>query len=83
MFDENTSPAMGNIQSFRSNPDRSVLVARKLANLGVTVHDVGEFSISATCKIDQFEILFSTKLTEQPWMGGGRQTRGLSISRSL
>lgn len=65
MFAEDSVPAVGNLDQFRANKDRSILAARKLANNGVTINDVGDFSISAACPAGKFETLFGTTLTEQ------------------
>ncbi len=65
MFAPDAVPAIGNLDQYRANRERSILAARRLANNGVTINDVGDFSISAACPAGKFEQLFSTKLTEQ------------------
>ncbi len=63
-------PAVGNLDRYRADKESSILAARKLANNGVTINDIGEFSISASCPAGKFEALFGTKLTEQKLEGG-------------
>ena len=65
IFAPEAVPAIGNLDAYRANRERSILAARKLANNGVTISDIGDFSISASCPAGRFEALFGTKLSEQ------------------
>ncbi len=44
-----------NLGSYRPTTDKNVEVARKLQKNNITVHHVGEFSISASCSRGKFE----------------------------
>ena len=63
MFDETAFPSLGNLDQFRPAKERSIEVARKLQKHGITVHHIGDFSISASCSAKEFERFFSTKIS--------------------
>lgn len=52
-----------NLGSYRPTTDKNVEVARKLQKNNITVHHVGEFSISASCSRGKFESFFGTKIS--------------------
>jgi hypothetical protein len=56
-----------NLDRFRPSADRCREVAHKLEleKTGIAIHHIGEFSISASCSRDKFELFFSTKLDER------------------
>ncbi len=64
VFAENAFPTVVNLDDYRPPKDKVVEVARKLQRNGITVHHVGEFSISATCPGKKFESFFSTRISE-------------------
>lgn len=65
MFDPNAFPDVSNLDAFRADRGRSVEVARKLLNHGITVTHIGKFSISASCSAGKFEEFFSTRISER------------------
>ncbi len=62
MFGDDAFPTLSNLDEYRPPIGNNVELARKLQRQGVTVHHIGEFSVSAACPADQFEQLFSTKI---------------------
>lgn len=64
VFDEDAFPGLANLDAYRADKSRAVEVAKKLAGHGFMVSDVGEFSISASCKEGQFEAFFGTSISE-------------------
>lgn len=64
IYAEDAYIAVANIDEFRPPKDISIELARKLQKNGITVHHVGEFSISATCPEEKFESFFKTKIRE-------------------
>ncbi|MHC4640346.1 MAG: S8 family serine peptidase [Planctomycetota bacterium] len=65
IFDEDVQPTLANIDDYRPPRDRSIEVARKLQKNHITVHHVGEFSISASCSEKKFETFFKTTIKEK------------------
>jgi subtilase family serine protease len=65
VFDDDAFPTVENMRRFRPPHDKSVETARKLTRRGVTVHHIGDFSISASCTTSRFEKLFGTEVTAQ------------------
>lgn len=63
-FDKSSFPTVDTVSDYAADGAKSAEVARKLAGLGVDVHHIGNFSISASCEAARFEKLFSTKLSE-------------------
>lgn len=63
VFAEDAFLTVRNLDDYRPSPDKNVEVARKLQNNKITVHHVGEFSISASCSRRKFESFFSTKIS--------------------
>ena len=59
-FEDDAFLTVSNLDNYRLSKDKNVEVARKLMKNDVTVHHVGEFSISASCSRDKFESFFST-----------------------
>ncbi len=55
-------PAVSNLQEYKPPMDKNVEVGRKLERIGITVHHIGEYSISASCTAKQFEKIFHTKI---------------------
>ena len=51
-----------NIDDYRPSRDKAVEVSHKLQNSGITVHHIGEFSISASCTKAKFDSFFGTKI---------------------
>lgn len=64
VFDEATLPTLHSLPHFKPPIDKSLEVARKLQQDGINVHDVGEYSISASCPSEKFESLFGTKISK-------------------
>ncbi len=60
VFAKDAFPTVENMQRFRPPHDKCVETARKLARRGVTVHHIGNYSISASCTTARFEKLFAT-----------------------
>ncbi|MCP4688607.1 MAG: S8 family serine peptidase [Desulfobacterales bacterium] len=60
VFDKNSFPSAANIDLFKPPADKAIEVAQKLQQNQIQVHDIGAFSISASCKIGVFESFFST-----------------------
>lgn len=65
VYDPEAYPSLKNLDDFRSHKGRCIEVARKLAKNNFTVHNVGDFSISASCPAGQFEEFFRTKIADQ------------------
>ena len=53
-----------NLDSYRPSTDKNVEVARKLQKNKITVHHIGDFSISASCSHGKFESFFCTKISK-------------------
>ena len=64
MFGTDAFPSLPNLDSYRAHQGRSVEVARKLANNGFIIADIGQFSISVSCAADKFENFFQTKIED-------------------
>ena len=62
VFDTDAFPSLANLEAFRADRGRSVEVAKKLANNGFVIADIGEFSISVSCATGKFESFFGTKI---------------------
>lgn len=63
VFDKSAFPTIANLGEYRPPKDKNVEVARKLQQRGITVHHIGDFSISASCSAKKFETFFKTKLS--------------------
>ncbi|UCE36201.1 MAG: S8 family serine peptidase [Thermoplasmata archaeon] len=63
MFEKEAFPSLGNLDMYRTPTDRNIEVAWKLQKHNITVHHVGDFSISASCTAKQFEKLFKTRIS--------------------
>ncbi|MGH0037254.1 MAG: S8 family serine peptidase [Myxococcota bacterium] len=66
VFEPDSFPTVDNLEAYRPDRGRAVEAARKLQNLGITVHDIGAFSISASCSEARFEEFFSTNIRSLP-----------------
>lgn len=64
MFEENIYPSVANIDEYRPPKSLAIEVARKLQKNGITVHHIGDFSISASCPEKKFESFFTTSVRE-------------------
>jgi hypothetical protein len=64
MFDEDAFPSLANLDLYRPPMDKNIEVARKLQKHKIMVHNIGEFSISASCSGKQFERFFKTEISE-------------------
>jgi hypothetical protein len=64
MFDRDAIPNLANLGDYRSPMDKNIEVARKLQKQNIMVHNVGEFSISASCSKKKYEKFFSTRISE-------------------
>lgn len=64
VFDETSFPTVETVTDYAADAAKSAEVARKLSGLGIDVHHIGEFSISASCPEGLFEKTFSTKLSK-------------------
>lgn len=64
IFDEDAYPTAANIDDYRPPKNRSIELARKLQKNGITVHHIGEFSISASCPEKKFESFFKTRIRD-------------------
>ncbi|MDH3889447.1 MAG: S8 family serine peptidase [candidate division Zixibacteria bacterium] len=64
VFDPDAFPTIANLDEFRSPKGRSIKAARKLQKNDITVHHIGEFSISASCPEAKFESFFGTKISQ-------------------
>lgn len=65
VFAEEAFPTTSNLEEYRPSKSKNIEVARKLQRNGITVHHIGEFSISANCSPKKFESFFKTKISEQ------------------
>lgn len=63
VFDEDAFLTVKNLDNYRPSDDKNVEVARKLQKNKITVHHIGEFSISASCARSKFESFFGTKIS--------------------
>lgn len=63
VFDEDAFLTVKNLDNYRPSNDKNVEVARKLQKNKITVHHIGEFSISASCSRRKFESFFGTKIS--------------------
>ncbi len=63
MFAEDAFPALTNLDQYRAPREKSIETARKLERNGISVHHIGDFSISATCTSRKFEKFFGTVIT--------------------
>ncbi|MHC4519462.1 MAG: S8 family serine peptidase, partial [Planctomycetota bacterium] len=63
-FEEDAFPTVASLDEFRPPQGRNIEAARKLQKNGITVHHIGEFSISASCPEKKFESFFGTKIRE-------------------
>jgi subtilisin family serine protease len=63
VFDKDAFPTVENVHRFKPPFDKSVETARKLNKRGVTVHHIGNYSISASCTTGRFEKLFATEVS--------------------
>ncbi len=64
VFAEDTFVGLENLSDFRPSPGTSIEAARKLRGNGITVHEIGAFSISASCPTEKFEEFFGTHVSE-------------------
>ncbi len=64
VFDETSYPTVETVTDYAVDAAKSAEVARKLSGLGIDVHHIGEYSISASCPEGLFEKTFSTKLSK-------------------
>jgi serine protease AprX len=65
VFAEDALLTVANLSSYRPSIDRSLETARKLQKQGITIQQVGEFSISASCSAKKFEEFFGTKIKKR------------------
>ncbi len=65
IFAEDAFVTVTNLDDYRLSKDKNVEVARKLQENGVTVEQIGDFSISASCPVEKFESFFSTKISKK------------------
>lgn len=63
-FEKDAFPTVASLDEFRPPQGRNIEAARKLQKNGITVHHIGEFSISASCPEKKFESFFGTKIRE-------------------
>ena len=64
IYDPDAFASVANLDEFRSHKGRSIETARKLQKRGITVHHIGDFSISASCSDAKFESFFGTKISQ-------------------
>jgi subtilisin family serine protease len=62
IFDEHRLPTLDTIDQYRISESRAIDVARRLQRQGVTVTNIGQFTISGRTSDEHFEELFSTRL---------------------
>jgi subtilase family serine protease len=62
VFDKDAFLTVKNLDNYRPSTDKNVEVARKLQKNKITVHHIGEFSISASCSSTKFESFFGTRI---------------------
>jgi hypothetical protein len=65
IVDTTAVPTVSNLDEFRQPADKMVETARRLQSKGITVHHIGNFSISAACTRKEFEKFFATKLVDK------------------
>jgi len=65
VFAEDALPTVASLSELRPSAPKSSEVARKLQKHGITVHNIGTFSISASCSAAHFEKFFSTKIVRR------------------
>lgn len=62
MFEEDAIITAINLDEYLPSKSKSIEAARKLQGNDITVHHIGEFSISASCEFGKFESFFKTKI---------------------
>ncbi len=65
VFAEDALPTAGSLGEYTPSAAKNAEVARKLQKHGITVHNIGTFSISASCSAARFEEFFSTKIVRR------------------
>ncbi|MCW5637146.1 MAG: S8 family serine peptidase [Rubrivivax sp.] len=65
VFEAGVLPTLANLDRYRTAADRMIETARRLQALGVLVHQVSDFSVSAECGKGRFEKLFACTLAEK------------------
>ncbi len=66
VFESELLPTTANLDRYRVPLDKMVETSRLLQRQHIVVHNVSEFSISASCSAKQFEALFRTRLVKKP-----------------
>lgn len=72
VFESELLPTAANIDRYRVPMDKMIETSRLLQRQSVVIHQVSEFSISASCSREQFETLFRTRLVKKPMPSKGR-----------
>jgi subtilisin family serine protease len=73
IFADDALPTVASLGEFKPPAAKSLEVARKLQKHGIRVHNIGPFSISASCDASLFEEFFSTKIVKRELLS----TRGI------
>jgi hypothetical protein len=72
VFAEDALLTVGNLPDYRPPIDKNLETARKLQKHGIVVHQVGAYSISASCTAKKFEDFFSTKIKKREFPAAAR-----------
>ncbi len=64
-FDLDALPSVSSLSDYVPAADKCVEVSRKLQRHGISVEQVGRFSISASCPTSHFEKFFGTRVSKQ------------------
>ncbi len=78
-FDTDTLPSVGSLADYQPPADKSVEVARKLQRHGITVEQIGRFSISASCPTKMFEKFFGTRVSKQKLPASAKLPSGYAM----
>jgi len=63
VFADDAFPSISNVDRFRPPVDKNIEVARKLQRQEIKIHNIGDFSISASCPREKFENFFTTEIS--------------------
>ena len=63
VFAEDAFPSIANLDRFLPPVDKNIEAARKLQRQDIKIHNIGDFSISASCSREKFEDFFGTEIS--------------------
>ena len=79
VFDEDAVATVASLELYQPPMDKNQDVARRLQRHGITVYNVGPFSISASCSAKHFEKFFGTKISKQSPKRSARAPKGYTM----